>query len=184
MTKGRNKGNKFKSDRNYEDWMLVKDSIQYRRVMRSFKEWEMWWCAVGENVGVEINGKGEKFIRPVIIFKKFGKLSFMGIPTTTQNHTNRTPDWYVHFKLKDVDEYAAINQIGVTSAFRLYRKMGELDAEDIKKILTGFWNLYGTKMPPQQGGVGRENPEEYLYYNKFFERLQEILQKIFCRKMK
>lgn len=48
----------YKSDRNYKDWFLVKDSIQYRKVLRSFKEWEMWWCAIGENVGVEINGNG------------------------------------------------------------------------------------------------------------------------------
>ena len=138
----------LKSDRNYRDWFLVKDNIQFRKVLRSFKEWEMWWCAIGENVGVEINGKGKKFVRPVIIFKKFGKLSFVGIPSTTQNHLARSPDWYVHFRFKNIDEYAAINQLETISVFRLYRKMGELDDGDIQKIQNGFWNLYGTKKCP------------------------------------
>ena len=157
---------KYRSDRNYQDWMVVKDSIQYKRITRSFKEWEIWWCAVGENVGVEINGKGDRFLRPVIVFKKFSKLSFTGIPTTTQNHTKRSPDWYVHFRLKGVDEYAAINQIETISSYRLYRKIGELDDEDIRRIRTGLYNLYKIKMPPRKRGVGGIIPKNGLIVTK------------------
>ena len=72
----------------------------------------------------------------------------VGIPSTTQNHLARSPDWYVHFRFKNIDEYAAINQLETISVFRLYRKMGELDDGDIQKIQNGFWNLYGTKKCP------------------------------------
>ena len=155
MVKNASKKQEFKSDRNYEDWMLVKDGIQYGKTKRSFKEWELWWCAVGENVGVEINGKGMRFMRPVIVFKKFGKLSFTGIPTTTQNHMKRSPDWYVHFRLRGVDEYAAINQMGTISVFRLYRKIGQLDDEDARRITEGFINLYIKCPLDKEGWAGK-----------------------------
>ena len=32
----------FSSERNYEDWMHIKDDIQFKKVLRTFKEWEIW----------------------------------------------------------------------------------------------------------------------------------------------
>lgn len=46
-------------------------------------EGEVWWVAIGENVGVEINGKSRYFSRPVIVFRKLSHLGFMGIPLST-----------------------------------------------------------------------------------------------------
>ena len=133
---------RFYSERNYADWMLVKDRIQLKKVMRSFKEWEIWWCAVGENVGTEINGKGKDFSRPVIIFKKIDRFSFTAIPLTTKDHTDKYPDRYIYFEFKDRDEFAAIHQLKNISVFRLQRKMGQLDDADVAKIRNGIKNLY------------------------------------------
>ncbi|MBQ3320522.1 type II toxin-antitoxin system PemK/MazF family toxin [Candidatus Saccharibacteria bacterium] len=107
----------FSSGRNYEDWMIVKDGIQFKKVLRTFKEWEIWWCAVGENVGTEVNGKGDKFARPVIVLKKFNRFSFAAIPLTTKDHTGKFPDWHIHFRFQGKDEYAMINQIENMSVF-------------------------------------------------------------------
>ena len=35
-----------------------------------FKEGEIWWSYFGENVGTEMNGKGDAFTTPVTILKK------------------------------------------------------------------------------------------------------------------
>jgi len=43
-----------KLDRNYKRWFGVKSDIQCRKGTPHFKEWQIWWGAVGENVGVEI----------------------------------------------------------------------------------------------------------------------------------
>ena len=130
--------NIFKSERNCCDWMYIKDNIQFTKIARTFKEWEIWWCAIGENVGTEINGKGRNFSRPVIIFKKFNRFSLVAIPLTTKNHVDKYPDRYIYFKFKDKEEYAAIHQIKNISAFRLQRKIGQLDDGDIKKIVEGL----------------------------------------------
>ncbi len=36
-----------------------------------FHEREVWWCGIGINIGVEIDGKNSDFERPVLVVKKF-----------------------------------------------------------------------------------------------------------------
>ena len=114
--------------------MSVKSDIQNKAIMRKFKEWELWWCAIGENVGIEINGKGEMFARPVVIYHKFSRYGFLAIPLTTKDHTDRFPDWYIDFLFRGKRQFAALHQIERLSVFRLYRKIGELDDEDAARI--------------------------------------------------
>ena len=137
--------------------MLVKDHIQSAKIIRTFKEWEIWWCAIGENVGTEINGKGKNFSRPVIVFKKLDRFSFTAIPLTTKDHTAKYPDKYVHFAFKNKNEFAALHQLENISVFRLQRKIGQLDDEDILKIVNGVKKLY-LKNAPSSGGVGGKIP--------------------------
>jgi mRNA interferase MazF len=100
----------------------------------------VWWCSVGENVGVEISGKGQDFTRPVIVLKKLGRLAFFGIPTTT--NTERKGSWYFPFRHKGVDEVAMLTQARMFSYKRLHSKMGELDDEDYKKAKEAFVRLF------------------------------------------
>ena len=86
--------------------MPIKESIQSKGILRKFKEWELWWCAIGENVGIEINGKGSMFTRPVIVYHKFSKFGFMGIPLTSKDHTKEAPDWYTKFNFKNREQFA------------------------------------------------------------------------------
>ena len=66
-------------------WIGVKqklDAHEYNPPL--ITEGDLWWCAIGENVGIESAGKGRNFTRPVIVLKKFGRHGFLGIPTTTK----------------------------------------------------------------------------------------------------
>lgn len=103
------------------------------------REGEMWWCSVGENLGLEVSGKGEKFSRPVIILKKFGDTLILGIPTTT--NTGRKGKWYVHFMHKNVHEVAMLTQARVLSPKRLNARIGELERGDYEKIKKAFTRL-------------------------------------------
>ena len=54
----------------FNEWIRIKEKLhQVGRTPHNL-EGEIWWSAVGENVGVEINGKGDVFSRPVLIMKK------------------------------------------------------------------------------------------------------------------
>jgi mRNA interferase MazF len=122
------------------EWIGVKqqlDANNYNPPLIS--EGDLWWCAIGENVGVEISGKGQNFTRPVIVLKKFGRLAFFGIPTTTKF---REGSWYVQFRHKSILETAMLSQARIFSYKRLNRKMGTLDDTDFQKIKEAFVSLF------------------------------------------
>lgn len=124
-----------------EAWFSVKEhkhNTAPEKIPR-ITEGEVWWVAVGENVGVEINGKSEYFSRPVIVFKKLSHLGFMGIPLSTQEHTG---SWYVNFRFQGKEVYAALSQAKTFSSSRLYTRLGQVAEDDMEKVKNGFRNLY------------------------------------------
>lgn len=124
--------------KNFKAWIKIKRDIHYSARMRSIKEGEIWWSSIGENVGVEICGKGKTFTRPVIIFKKMGNKSFWAIPLTSQPHEG---SWYVPFDFNERKEVAVLAQIQCMSVSRLRRKMGQMSKGDFEKVRVGFARL-------------------------------------------
>lgn len=124
-----------------EDWFLIKEKKHNTKTYKIPKidNGEVWWLAVGENVGIEINGKSEYFSRPVLVFKKLSHLGFMGIPLSTQKHRG---SWYVDFRFQNREVYAALSQAKVFSTARLYNRLGQIAEDDMEKIKNGFSKLY------------------------------------------
>ena len=114
-------------------------------------EGDLWWCAIGENVGIEVAGKSTDFTRPVVVLKKFGRVGFLGIPTTTKE---RTGTWYVSFTHKGIPETAMLNQARVLSYKRLNRQMGTLDDSDFKNVKEAYVRLF-TDDPPLREVAGK-----------------------------
>jgi|GluameStandDraft_1065615.scaffolds.fasta_scaffold49570_1 mRNA interferase MazF len=123
----------------FEEWIEVKSDLHKIAIVRRIREGEIWWCALGENVGVEINGKSKTFARPVLILRKLGKYSFMGIPLTSKEHEG---SWYAMFYFRNTAQYAALAQARVVSVSRLYKKIGEADRQDIFLVRDKFRQLY------------------------------------------
>lgn len=99
------------------------------------KNGDIWWCRVGENVGIEINGKSELFTRPVYIYKKLSALGVIVLPLTSQP---KTGSWYCPFIFNGKQQYAALSQIRTVSVLRLEKKIGSLDRanrEEVKRKL-------------------------------------------------
>lgn len=69
----------------FDQWNSQKKNIDKEQNKKTFHEREIWFIKIGENIGFEQNGKGDKFLRPVIIYKKFSKFVFLGIPLTRVN---------------------------------------------------------------------------------------------------
>lgn len=121
------------------DWIEEKIQIELNGRQPNFHEGEIYWAGVGENVGAEIYGKGDNFARPVLIYKKLGRYNFLAIPLTSKEHGG---SWYVDFVHRGKNQVAVLSQIRVLSPKRLYRKMGQIDDEDFKKIREAFKELY------------------------------------------
>ena len=125
-------------ENDFSEWMVIKDKLQKGGLVTKFSEGQIWWAALGKNVGVEINGKHEDYSRPVVIFKKLSHLCFLAIPLTSQPHTGT---WYTEFNFRGKQEYAVLSQIRMMSVSRLYNRMGKLSNSDFKKIQAGFRKL-------------------------------------------
>ena len=120
-------------------WFPLKEQKHATAKCQKITNGEVWWVAVGENVGIEINGKSDYFSRPVLVYKKLSHLGFMGIPLTTKNHEGA---WYVGFSFQHKEVQAVLSQARVFSALRLYNRLGQLAEDDMEKIKNGFRNIY------------------------------------------
>ncbi len=122
------------------EWIGLKEKInKSNSTPPLFNEGEIWWCAVGENIGIEVNGNGELFSRPVFVYKKLSRMGFLGIPLSTQI---KSGTWYVEIDFKEEKQVVNLSQIRVFSSSRMYGIMGSLDDGDITKIKNGFLRLY------------------------------------------
>lgn len=127
------------NEKRFDEWMGLKSNLHNVGRVPAIKECEVWWCALGENVGVEINGKNGVFSRPVLVLKKLSRYGFMGIPLTSQIHEG---GWYVPFVFRDKTSVAVLSQARVVSVSRLYDRMGTLPDTDFVLVKEGFRKLY------------------------------------------
>ena len=138
MSKRKNMSNDPAS-RQFFDWIRLKIHLQKVGRMPRIKEGEVWWAAVGKNVGVEINGKTEHFSRPVLVFKKLSQHYFMAIPLTSKEHDG---SWYVPIKLNGKVSRAVLSQSRSMSVNRLFSRIGALPSHELEKIQSGFKKLF------------------------------------------
>jgi mRNA interferase MazF len=102
-----------------------------------FNNRQIWWCAVGNNIGLEQNGSGENFERPVLILKKFNKNIFLGIPLTTKNKNLNLP-FYLKLKGAKIESIAILSQIRLFSSKRLLREIETIKPELFKQVKEQF----------------------------------------------
>ncbi len=126
----------------YNKWNEVKKQTEQNSIITYFKEREIYWTKLGQNIGYETYGKGDEFLRPVLIYKKLGSYSFLGIPLTSKE---KNGNFYFSFKPmnKSKINYALLNQLKVLSVKRLNNKFGKISVDDFKGLKENFLNLYG-----------------------------------------
>jgi len=80
------------------------------------------------NIGIESNGKGKEFARPVLILKKHNRYSCLVVSLTTKAHQKLS--YYQIDKKNHPDVYANLSQIRVMDSKRLISKMFFLGQEN------------------------------------------------------
>jgi len=128
--------------------MFVKDFsgwIQYKEKLHNkqnrtplFKERDVWWTSIGINVGFEEDGKHDKFLRPVLVIKKFNRDLFLGVPMSTKIKENK---YYVKVTVKNNTVSVLMSQLRVFSANRLQDKLVELDKKDFRIVTDKIVNM-------------------------------------------
>ena len=132
--------------KDFDGWMVIKKKLHYGGSLRRIKDGDIWWCAIGENVGSEICGKGKIFARPVVVARKLDRYNFIGVPLTSKNHAG---SWYTDFVFQDKKQIAVLSQVENISVQRLYNKMGVLSDPDLGIIRERLCDLIaGIKNTP------------------------------------
>jgi mRNA interferase MazF len=124
---------------NFDEWNKVKKRINGKTEIPQIRQREIYWANIGENIGFEQNGKGEDFMRPLLIFKKFSNEMFFGIPLSTQQ---KEGNWFFEFSLKNKSSTALIVQGRLFDAKRLDRKIGKMSIEDFESLKMSFKELF------------------------------------------
>ena len=134
-----------KDMKDYKKWMVVKAGINNKDKIRKINEGDIVWVAVGENVGVEMDGKSEKYSRPVIVLKKHTGRSFTGIPLTSQPHKG---SWYINFEFQGKKQVAVLIQTKLMDAARVYNRMGKMSNYDYRRVLDAYIEFIKSKNMP------------------------------------
>lgn len=75
--------------KDFDSWNLKKQELDQKGEFLHPKSGEVWWCSVGMNVGREIFGKGENYLRPVLVIESESYDNFIGIPLTSKKKKSR-----------------------------------------------------------------------------------------------
>jgi|SRR3989344_6088267 len=112
--------------KDFDNWNKRKKGLDSREGSPEFyHQREVWWCAMGTNIGVEADGKGEEYSRPAVVLKGFNKNSFLAISLTGRK---KDGDYYLYLgKVEDRDASANLSQIRIFDTKRLIKKIGMLE---------------------------------------------------------
>ena len=116
----------------FDEWNDTKKTVHKKTEVAHFREREIYVSTLGSNVGFEQDGKGDDFVRPVLVVRKFSKYSFIGIPLTSI-----AKDDIFHFGFSFLDgksSYATLSQVRLFDAKRLERKMGTICENDFAEL--------------------------------------------------
>ena len=141
-------------EKDFKKWHGKKELIDEIKQRPFFHEREIWFCHIGLNIGFEQDGSGDRYLRPVLILRKFNNEEFLrpvvivrkftdkifwGIPLTRskEHHKiNKKSEKYYYSLvfIPGVKSVAILSQIRLIDARRLARLMGMMEEKDFKML--------------------------------------------------
>ena len=118
--------------KDFDGWNQIKQRIDAKHEPPLFNEREIWWCSVGVNVGYEILGKGGSFTRPVLIVRKYGLRSFLGVPLTSKSKPAGL--YYYPITFEGINGNVLLGQFKIMDSKRLVDFMGKIGKKQHAKI--------------------------------------------------
>ena len=130
-------------DEKFDKWNEVKKRTHKKDNKVGFKEREIFWLRLGQNIGDEEFGKGNEFQRPVLIIKKLTSNIFFGVPLTS---TLKNNDYFhtIEYKTKKglMKNSAMILQLKAFDKKRLMSRIGMLNKNSFNEILEKIYKLF------------------------------------------
>ncbi len=118
--------------KDFDRWNDIKKDIHNKKNLIKFRQRDIIFINMGVNIGYEQNGKGEKFLRPVLVYKKFNSRVFLGIPLTSKKKIDK-----FHFEFdfgKDKKSYAILSQMRLFDIKRAVYKNKTIKEKQFAKL--------------------------------------------------
>jgi mRNA interferase MazF len=117
------------------NWLPTKSRIQLSSKQPFPKRREIWWVHLGQNVGAEINGKHERFERPVLVITVFNAATLFVAPITS---TLDKHPYLIGFDNMGIQRSVNIFQLRTLSVKRFHRKASEVSEEEFARVVTAI----------------------------------------------
>ncbi len=116
----------------FDKWNEKKKDLHNRQNDLFYHEREIWWCALGINIGFEQDGSGEEYRRPILIIKGLSAKTCLVVPLTasSRKHILRPLVGLV----KGQEARALLSQIRVIDTKRLVHKIGYIEHDAFERI--------------------------------------------------
>ncbi len=135
----------------FDRWNELKKVIDLRSE-KLFNEREVWWINFGKNIGVEMNGKGEKFIRAGLIVRKYNRNKALVLPITSKDKAGNM--FYCEITRNGRKFYVSLTQPRVISSKRFVRKIYKMHNRQFVEVFDNFLNSLKQKSPRARRGSG------------------------------
>ena len=133
--------------KDFNNWNIVKQKLQTRKLIH-FRQCEIYFISIGQNIGYEVFGKAELFLRPVLVYKKLSKYTFIGIPLTSKV---KQGSYFFNFSYKkDISSTALLNQIRVFDIRRNSYFHGKIKLSDFRKVESKLIQLLKITLPKEE----------------------------------
>lgn len=117
-------------------WNGKKQEIHFSKNTPEFSDGEIWWASLGQNISTEIFGKGNDFLRPVVILRKVFSDACVVIPLTSKG---KKGSYYFHFlDHENISQYAILHQVRYLDSKRMKYKMGNMKQKDFQNLQNTF----------------------------------------------
>lgn len=136
-------------EKDFDTWNEEKKKL-HAHVFADFVHMrEVWWCAVGVNVGVEADGKHDNFERPVLVLQKFSKDAVLAVCITSR--VRKDNSYHVVYAHDGKEFSAVISQIRLVSTKRLIRKIFSMDSANFRRIRDAVAEMINKRPPLSRG---------------------------------
>jgi len=114
------------------EWNVVHARIEINTNSQFPQRGQIWWANLGQNIGVEMNGKNNNFERPVLVIKNLNADSVFVAPITS---TISDRNHLIKFDLNTNKMSVNIFQLRTLSTKRFTKKISDICDHDFKRVV-------------------------------------------------
>jgi mRNA interferase MazF len=138
-------------EKDFDRWNKKKKTLNAAHFSDYVHEREVWWCALGVNVGVEADGKHDNFERPVLVLRKFNRDVVLVVPLTSRPKRN---PYHAAFQHDGETFSAVVSQIRLVSTKRLLRRLYRMDSGIFETVQRSVLLAIQNRPPLSRGPRG------------------------------